>query len=82
MDEFEITIKVLLRQKGTFRPFHEEIGTSKAPDGKEIQILSTVPHRNTIIAYDGVDYEVSIQDILSKVMNTIIHNDAEGESNG
>lgn len=80
MDEFEITIKVQLRQKGTFRPFHEEVGIAQTSDGKEIRVLSTIPTHNFIIAFDGIDYEITSQDIVNAVMNKIIN--TEGESDG
>lgn len=74
----EINIPVLKRDEGSFRTFHEEVGTSKTKDGGSIRILSTVPHRNIIIVYDGIDYEVSSYDILNAVMYKLV-NEPKGE---
>ncbi|MFA6629047.1 MAG: hypothetical protein WCS55_04690 [Sulfuricurvum sp.] len=79
MSEFNITVKVEKRT-GVFRPFHEEIGTAKLSDGREMRLLSTIPQRNIMIEFEGADYEITSQDIVNAVMNKIIN--TEGESDG
>lgn len=71
----EVTLTVNKREKGTFRPFHEEVGSAQTPDGKEIRVLSTIPAHNFIIVFDGIDYEIASQDIINAVMNKVFKND-------
>lgn len=67
----EVTLAVKELEKGKFRPFHEEIGLAQTPDGKEIRVLSTIPAHNFIIVFDGIDYEITSQDIVNAVMNKV-----------
>lgn len=71
----EVTLTVNELEKGKFRPFHEEIGLAQTPDGKEIRVLSTIPSHNFIIVFDGIDYEITSQDIVNAVMNKVMEND-------
>lgn len=67
----EVILTVNKLEKGTFRPFHEEVGSAQTPDGKEIRVLSTIPSHNFIIVFDGIDYEITSQDIVNAVMNKV-----------
>ncbi len=79
MSEFDITVKVE-KYSGVLRPFCQEIGITETPDGKEIRVLSMIPTHNFIIAFDGIDYVITSQDIVNAVMNKIIN--TKGESDG
>lgn len=77
MEEFEIIVKV--QKKEGFRTFFEEVGTSETNDGRPIQILSTIPTRNTVIVFEGADYEVRMADILAGVIEALIEDEPKGE---
>lgn len=77
MDEFEVTLKV--KKKSEFRAFHEEIGSSKTEDGREIKVLSLLPCRSTVIVFEGNDYVVNTSFILNAVMSKLLGDEPKGE---